>query len=91
MSCLQTTRAIILSEAWPINNAQNELQVLCGRRSFSPLHFLDDPSAAKGVASVGSFVLYAAIRFRRPPRFFRTRVVRWLWLSSSKHSWVEGE
>jgi hypothetical protein len=55
-----------LIEARPINNAQNELQVLCGRRFLSSLHFLDDASAAKGMASVGRFVLHASIHFLRP-------------------------
>jgi hypothetical protein len=50
--CWRTTRAIVRSQAWPINNAQNELQVLCGRRSLPTLHFFDDPGAAKGVAGV---------------------------------------
>ena len=66
MSCLRTTRATILSEAWPINNAQNELQMRCGRCSLPTLHFLDNASAAKGVASVGRLVLHAPIRFLRP-------------------------
>jgi hypothetical protein len=33
------------------------------------LYFLDDLSAAKGVASVGRFVLHASIRFLRPINF----------------------
>ena len=66
MSCVRTTRGIILGEAWPINNAQHELQVLCDCRSLSQLHFLDNASAAKGVASVGRLVLHAPIRFLRP-------------------------
>ena len=61
--------AIVLSEAWPINNAQNELQMLCGRCSLPTLHFLDNASAAKGVASVGRLVLHAPIRFLRPIDF----------------------
>ena len=69
MSCLRTTRAIILSEAWPINNAQNKLQMLCGRCSLPTLHFLDNASAAKGVASVDRLVLHAPIRFLRPIDF----------------------
>ena len=64
--CLRTTMAIILSEAWPINNAQNELQVRCSRCSLPPLHFLDNAIAAKGVASVGRLILHAPIRFLRP-------------------------
>src|SRR6478736_3355192 len=69
MSCLRTTRAIILSEAWPINNAQNELQMLCGRRPLPTLHFLDNASAAKGAASVNSLVLHAPIHFLHPIDF----------------------
>ena len=40
--------------------------MLCGRRSLPTLHFLDNASAAKGVASVGRLVLHASIRFLRP-------------------------
>src|SRR6476660_2234953 len=69
MSCLRTTRAIILSEAWPINNAQNKLQMLCGRRSLPTLYFLDNASAAKGVASVNSLVLHAPIHLLCPIYF----------------------
>ena len=69
MLCWRTTRATILSEAWPINNAQNELQMLYGRCSLPTLHFLDNASAAKGVASVGRLVLHASIRFLRPIDF----------------------
>jgi hypothetical protein len=63
MSCLRTTTLI---EAWPINYAQNKFQVLCGRRFPSPLHFLYDASAAKGMTSVGCLILHASIYFLRP-------------------------
>ena len=43
--------------------------MLCGRRSLPTLHFLDNPSAAKGVASVGRLVLHASIHFLRPIDF----------------------
>jgi hypothetical protein len=66
---LANDRAIIRSQARPVNNAQNELQVLCGRRSLPTLHFFDDPSAAKGVAGVDCFVLHAFVHFLRPIDF----------------------
>jgi hypothetical protein len=59
-NCSRTTRAIILSEAWPINNAQNKLQMLCGRRSLPTLHFLDNANAAK------AWQAWAALSFTRP-------------------------
>jgi hypothetical protein len=62
--CRRTTGAIVFSEAWPVNNAQT-LQVLCGRRPLPTLHFLDDPSAAKSVASVSGLVLHASVDFLR--------------------------
>ena len=43
--------------------------MLCGRRSLPTLHFLDNASAAKSVASVGRLVLHASIRFLRPISF----------------------
>ena len=69
MSCSRTTKAAILGEAWPINSAQNKLQMLCGHCSLPMLHFLDNASAAKGVASVNSLVLHAPIHFLRPIDF----------------------
>ena len=43
--------------------------MLCGRRSPPMPHFLDNASAAKGVASVNSLVLHAPIHFLRPIDF----------------------
>ena len=43
--------------------------MLRGRRSLPMLHFLDNASAAKGVASVNSLVLHAPIHFLRPIDF----------------------
>jgi len=53
------------SEAWPIDNAQNELQVLCRCRSLPTPHVFDDSSAAKGVASVSRLVLHTSVHFLR--------------------------
>jgi hypothetical protein len=61
----RTTRAVAFSEAWPIDNAQNELQVLCGGRSLLTPHVFDDSSAAKGVASVSCLVLHTSVHFLR--------------------------
>ena len=33
-------------ETWPIDNAQDALQMLCGHRSLSSLDFFDHPRAA---------------------------------------------
>jgi hypothetical protein len=43
--------------------------MLCGRRPLPTLHFLENASAAKGVASVNSLVLHAPIHFLRPIDF----------------------
>ena len=63
--CWRTTRTIAFSEAWPIDNAQNELQVLCCHRSLPTPHVFDDSSAAKGVASVSRLVLHTSVHFLR--------------------------
>jgi hypothetical protein len=68
--CWRTTRAIIFSEAWPIDKAQNELQVLCGRRSLPTPHVFEDSSAAKGAASVSRLVLHTFVHFLRFVDFF---------------------
>jgi hypothetical protein len=68
--CWRTTRAIAFSEAWPIDNAQNELQVLCGRRSLPTPHVFDDSSAAKSAASVSRLVLHTSVHFLRFEDFF---------------------
>jgi hypothetical protein len=68
--CWRTTRAIAFSEAWPIDNAQNQLQVLCGRRSLPTPHVFDDSSAAKGAASVSRLVLDTSVHFLRFKDFF---------------------
>jgi hypothetical protein len=52
-----------LAKRAPINNAQNEFQVFRARGSFPTLHFFNDPTAAKGVASVSRLVLHASIHF----------------------------
>jgi hypothetical protein len=59
----------IRSQAWPVDNAQNELQVLCRHRSLPTPHFFDDPSTAKGVAGVDCLVLHAFVHFLRPIDF----------------------
>src|SRR6516162_4804155 len=58
------------SSLWPINNAQNELQVLCRRRSLPTPHVFDDSNAAKGVASVSRLVLHTSVHFLRFEDFF---------------------
>jgi hypothetical protein len=61
---------VAFSEAWPIDNAQNELQVLCCRRSLPMPHVFDDSGAAKGVASMSRLVLHTSIHFLRFEDFF---------------------
>src|SRR6516162_2403506 len=58
------------SSLWPINNAQNELQVLCCRRSLPTPDVFDDSSAAKGAASVSRLVLHTSVHFLRFEDFF---------------------
>src|SRR5262249_28043721 len=68
--CWRTTRAVAFSEAWSIDNAQNELQVLGGGRSLPTPHVFDDSSAAKGVASVSRLILHTSVHFLRFEDFF---------------------
>jgi hypothetical protein len=56
----------LLSKGWPINNAQNDLQMLRGHRSFPTLYFFNDPRAAKGMASVSGLILHSSVDFLRP-------------------------
>ena len=64
--CWRTTRAIAFSEAWPINNAQNERQMLCSRRSFPTPRIFDD----LGAASMSRLVLHTSVHFLRFEDFF---------------------
>jgi hypothetical protein len=61
---------LLLSEAWPIDNAQNEFQVLCGGRSLPTPHVFENSSAAKGAASVSRLVLHTSVHFLRFEDFF---------------------
>src|SRR6516165_10265349 len=64
--CWRTTRLLSLTKRGPINNAQNELQMLCRCHSPATPHFLDNASAAEGVACVSRLVLHASVHFLRP-------------------------